>query len=91
MARPEFLSDEVPAAGSEDAQRLAEVAAEVEALADTLVERLRGLAQGRRGVADLLQRTGPKPVASDPEALSFWVVSPPPLCDLCCTDTPRVH
>ena len=47
MARPAFLSDEVPAEGSEEAQRLQEAAAEVEGLADAFLERLRTLAQAR--------------------------------------------
>ena len=45
MARPEFLRDDVPPQGSPEAAALAEAAAEVEALADAFVERLRGMAQ----------------------------------------------
>ncbi|PSC74157.1 LON peptidase N-terminal domain and RING finger 1 isoform B [Micractinium conductrix] len=77
VARPEYLADEPPAEGSEEAAALASEAAAVEALADTWVERLRSLSQTRRGVAELLTRAGDKPAAasSSPEALSFWVAN----------------
>ncbi len=49
MARPSWLADEAPDAGSEAAQQLGELAAEVEALADAFVERLQALAQASKG------------------------------------------
>ena len=51
MARPEYLADEPPAEGSEEAAALASEAAAVEALADTWVERLRSLSQVGRWVS----------------------------------------
>lgn len=52
MARPTFIADEPPAEGSEEARRLQEAAAEVEQLADGLLDRLRLLSQVRRGRLD---------------------------------------
>lgn len=75
VARPEYVTDEPPPADSEAAQQLAREAAEVEALADSWAERLRTMAQTRRGVAELLVRAGDKPAAAGPEALSFWVAN----------------
>lgn len=40
--------------------------------AGAFVERLRGLALARRGVAELLERVGQPPAAGDHEATSFW-------------------
>ena len=48
VARPTFITDEPPAEGSEEAQRLQEAVAEVEQLADVLLERLRTLSQVKR-------------------------------------------
>lgn len=45
VARPTFITDEPPAEGSEEAQRLQEAVAEVEQLVDGLLERLRTLSQ----------------------------------------------
>ncbi|KAL4424242.1 hypothetical protein ABPG75_001543 [Micractinium tetrahymenae] len=75
VARPEYLADELPPADSEAAAQLAREAAEVEGLADAWVERLRAMAQTRRGVAELLVRAGDKPAGAGPEALSFWVAN----------------
>lgn len=75
VARPEYLSDDAPPADSEEAALLAQEAGEVEALADAWLERLRSLAQTRRGVAELLVRAGNKPMPARPEALSFWVAN----------------
>jgi len=47
VARPTFIADEPPAEGSEEARRLQEAAAEVEQLADGLLDRLRSLSQVR--------------------------------------------
>eukprot|EP00887_Chlorella_sp_A99_P005102 scaffold25.g5102.t1 len=93
VAQPEYICDEPPAAavgataGGAAAEQLAELAAEVSALADGWVDRLRGLVQAcahrlirarvfamRRGVAELLHRAGDRPPPSDPQALSFWVL-----------------
>lgn len=49
MARPEYVTDELPPAGSEAAAQLAREASEVEALADSWAERLRTLAQVGKG------------------------------------------
>ena len=80
MARPDFFTDEAPPEGSPAAAALAETAAEVYALADAFVERLRAMAQTRRGVGELLLRTGERPdaAAAGHEAASFWVA-----CLLC--------
>lgn len=81
VAQPEYICDEPPAAavgataGGAAAEQLAELAAEVSALADGWVDRLRGLVQMRRGVAELLHRAGDRPPPSDPQALSFWVAN----------------
>ena len=78
MARPVYLEDESVAPGSSEGTELAVAASAVEALAESWVGRLRALAQTRRGVAHLLARVGDRPPASDPEGLSFWVVSAGP-------------
>ncbi|KAL4442724.1 hypothetical protein ABPG77_006718 [Micractinium sp. CCAP 211/92] len=75
VARPEYITDESPPADSETAQQLAREATDVEALADSWAERLRTLAQTRRGVGELLVRAGDKPAGAGPEALSFWVAN----------------
>lgn len=73
VARPEYVTDEVPAADTEEAEALQAVAAEVEGLADAWLQRLRTLSRGHRGIADLVLRAGAKPASHDVEALSFWV------------------
>ncbi|KAI7842161.1 hypothetical protein COHA_004184 [Chlorella ohadii] len=75
VARPTFIADEPPAEGSEEARRLQEAAAEVEQLADGLLDRLRLLSQSRRGIGELLARLGTKPDRSNAEAFSFWVAN----------------
>lgn len=75
MAKVRPFGDEPPAAGSAQEAELPGLAAAVEGLTSTWVERIRMFAAAsRRGdrVREFLERAGDKPPASQPERLSFW-------------------
>lgn len=75
VARAEFITDEAPAPGSQEAAELDAVTVEVEAMAQRWAERMRSLAESRPGARELLRRVGDKPTSPNNEQLSFWVVS----------------
>ena len=77
VAKPEYVQDKVPEAGSAEATELEALSTEVESMADAWVGRMRCLGQSRRAAAELLRRMEPKPGCRDKERLSFWVVSSP--------------
>jgi Lon protease-like protein/tetratricopeptide (TPR) repeat protein len=77
VARPEFVQDAAPVAGSAEVGELERVAVEVEGMADAWMGRVRALGQSRRAAAELLRRVEPKPAdaAADRERFSFWVAN----------------
>ncbi|KAI8471643.1 MAG: PUA-like domain-containing protein [Monoraphidium minutum] len=74
VANVRALKDAAPEAGSEEEAELRAVTAEVDALADTFMARLRSFYSGRRltQLLSMLERVGDKPTG-DPEALSWYI------------------
>ena len=74
VASPTYFAD-APPPDAETAARTAALAADVEALADTWVDRIKTAASRRADarVLDVLVRAGGKPPRGAHEALSFWV------------------
>lgn len=75
VARPRYVSDDPVPPDSPEHEELRRLATEVEQLAEAWAGQLRSLRQLRRGVAELLDRAGPKPPSGEFERLSFWVAN----------------